>query len=160
MTWEKTLVLVKPDGVKRGLIGQVLHRYERAGMIIVGAKLVSATKDIAEMHYQEHRGKSFFPPLVDLLLSGPSIALAIEGAHAIEVVRKINGDTEPRTAAPGTIRGDFAHMGYTRSQELKGVINNIVHASDSPESAERELSIWFDKEDLVQPYSTTLEGII
>jgi nucleoside-diphosphate kinase len=159
MTWERTFVLIKPDGVKRGLIGQVFHRYERAGLVIVGSKLVSPSRKKAEKHYEEHRGKSFFAPLVDLLLSGPSMAIALEGAHAIEVVRKLNGDTEPRTAAPGTIRGDFAHMGYTRSPELKGVINNIVHASDSPESALRELSLWFDN-DFADPYTTNLDGMI
>jgi len=160
MTWERTFVLIKPDGVKRGLMGQVLHRYERAGLVVVGAKFLSASRERAELHYEEHRGKSFYPPLVDLLLSGPSLALALEGAHAVEVVRKINGDTEPRKAAPGTIRGDFAHMGYTRSPELKGVINNIVHASDSPESAQRELGIWFDESDFADPYATALEGMI
>jgi len=160
MTWERTFVLIKPDGVKRGLMGQVLHRYERAGLVVVGAKLISVSKERAEHHYEEHKGKSFYPPLVDLLLSGPSLAIALEGAHAIEVVRKINGETEPKKAAPGTIRGDFAHMGYGRSQELKGVINNIVHASDSSESAARELKIWFEESDFAAPYTPVLEGMI
>ncbi|MDC7239263.1 MAG: nucleoside-diphosphate kinase [Spirochaetales bacterium] len=160
MTWEKTLVLIKPDGVKRGLMGAVLKRYEQAGLVITAMNFVSADRERAEEHYGEHRGKSFFPPLVDLLLSGPTLALCVEGSLAIEVVRKLNGDTEPRTAAPGTIRGDYCHMGYGRSPELNGVINNVVHASDSTESAERELAIWFDKENYVQPYDTVLKGFI
>ncbi len=160
MTWERTLVLVKPDGVKRGLMGAVLKRYEQAGLVIAAMNFVSADREMAEKHYEEHRGKSFFPPLVDLLLSGPTLALAVEGSLAIEVVRKINGATEPRTAAPGSIRGDYCHMGYSRSPELNGVINNVVHASDSPESAERELAIWFGKNDFVEPYDTVLKGLI
>lgn len=154
------MVLVKPDGVKRGLMGSVLKRYEQAGLVISAVKLISTGRELAEEHYGEHRGKSFFPPLVELLLSGPSLALAVEGSHAVEVVRKINGDTEPRIAAPGTIRGDFAHMGYARCPELNGVINNIVHASDSIESAERELNLWFKPEDFVKPYDTALKGFI
>ena len=160
MTWERTFVLVKPDGVKRGLIGEVLKRYERAGLQLVAAKLISCSNEMAAKHYEEHEGKDFFPSLTDLLTSGPSLAIALEGAHAIEVVRKINGDTEPRTAAPGTIRGDFTHMGYARSPELSGTIYNVVHASDSVESADRELSLWFKKEDFVDSYKTVLKGFI
>lgn len=160
MTLERTLILVKPDGVKRGLIGEVLKRYERAGLQLMAAKLVSCHREQAEKHYEEHKGKDFFPSLVNLLTSGPSFALVMEGANAIEVVRKINGDTEPRTAAPGTIRGDFTHMGYERSKELSGTIYNVVHASDSKESAEREIGIWFNKEDLVDSYKTVLNGFV
>jgi len=160
MTWERTFILIKPDGVKRGLMGAILKRYEQVGLQIVAAKLVSCHKEQAEEHYAEHKGKSFFSSLVDLLTSGPSLALAIEGAQAIEVVRKLNGDTEPRTAAPGTIRGDFTHMGYARSPELAGVIYNVVHASDSKESAERELALWFKTSDFVDSYKTVLNGFI
>ena len=160
MTWERTFVLVKPDGVKRGLIGEVLKRYERAGLQIVAAKLVSCSHDMAARHYEEHKEKDFFKSLTDLLTSGPSLAIALEGAHAIEVVRKINGDTEPRTAAPGTIRGDFTHMGYGRSKELSGTIYNVVHASDSKESAARELDIWFSENDFVDSYKTVLNGFV
>ncbi len=160
MTWERTFVLVKPDGVKRGLIGEVLKRYENAGLQLVAAKLISCSDELASEHYAEHKGKDFFNPLKDFLTSGPSMALALEGAHAVEVVRKINGDTEPRTAAPGTIRGDFTHMGYARSPELNGTIYNVVHASDSVESARRELALWFRKEDFVDSYKTVLNGLI
>ncbi|MBI9106007.1 MAG: nucleoside-diphosphate kinase [Spirochaetales bacterium] len=160
MTLEKTFILIKPDGVKRGLIGSIIQRYERAGLRLCAVKLVSCTREQAEEHYAEHRGKSFFSSLVALLTSGPSLAIAAEGAHAIAVVRKLNGDTEPQSAAPGTIRGDFAHMGYTRSAELKGTINNMVHASDSAESALRELSLWFDDSDYTDPYETVLKEFI
>lgn len=141
-------------------MGSILNRYERTGLVIVAAKLISADEQLAEKHYEEHKGKSFYPSLVQLLVSGPSLALAIEGAHAIEVVRKINGDTEPRLAAPGTIRGDFTHMSYARSPELNGVICNVVHASDSVESAGRELGLWFKPEDFAEPYDTVLKGFI
>lgn len=141
-------------------MGAVMQRYEQAGLVISAARLISADQLLAEEHYGEHKGKKFFPPLVKLLLSGPSLALAVEGVHAIEVVRKINGDTEPRIAAPGTIRGDYTHMSYTRCPELDGVICNVVHASDSPESAERELGLWFKDEDFVKPYDTVLKGFI
>lgn len=159
MTWERTFILIKPDGVKRGLMGAVLKRYEQAGLQIVAAKLVACHKEQAEKHYEEHKGKNFFNSLVDLLTSGPSLAIAVEGAQAIEVIRKLNGDTEPRTAAPGTIRGDFAHMGYGRSQELTGTIFNVVHASDSRESAERELALWFHPSEFVDSYKTVLNGL-
>lgn len=157
MTVEKTFVLVKPDGVKRGLMGAVLQRYEQAGLKVLAAKLISCDQEQAEEHYGEHRGKPFFPALVELLCSGPSLALILEGSLAIEVVRKLNGDTEPRAALPGTIRGDYAHMGYARSPELKGTIYNVVHASDSSESAQREIQLWFSEADFTAPYTTLVE---
>jgi len=160
MTWERTFVLIKPDGVRRGLMGKVLQRYEEAGLRITAAKLVSCSREQAEMHYDEHRDKSFFSALVDLLTSAPSLALAVEGAQAVEVIRKLNGDTEPLKAAPGTVRGDFAHMGYARSPELKGTIYNVVHASDSIESARRELALWFDESDYAEAYETVLSDYI
>lgn len=151
-TWERTFVMIKPDGVKRALVGTILSRFERAGLTLVGMKLVSVDKEKAETHYKGHRGKAFFDPLVRLLTSGPVLAAALEGAHAISVVRKIVGATEPKEAAPGSIRGDFCHMSYPRSKERLGVIPNLIHASDSPESAEWELSLWFGDSDYVDPY--------
>ena len=142
-TWERTFVLIKPDAVKRALIGGIVARFERAGLTLTAMKMTTADRECAEAHYASHRGKAFFEPLVDLLCSGPSVAMAWEGAHAISVVRKIVGATEPREAAPGTIRGDFCHMSYERSRERLGVIPNLVHASDSPESADWELNLWF-----------------
>jgi nucleoside-diphosphate kinase len=151
-TWEQTFVMIKPDGVKRALAGNIISRFERAGLTLTGMKLVAVDKEKAEKHYEIHRGKSFFAPLVTLLLSGPVIAMSMEGAHAISVVRKIVGATEPLEASPGSIRGDFCHMSYSRSKERLGVIPNLIHASDSPESAEKELSLWFDPDEFTRDY--------
>jgi len=151
-TWEQTFVMIKPDGVKRALAGTIIARFERAGLTLTGLKLVTVEKEKAEKHYEDHRGKSFFEPLVTLLTSGPVVAMSFEGAHAISVVRKIVGATEPREAAPGSIRGDFCHMGYPRSKERLGVIPNLIHASDSPESAGKELALWFDSDDYSRNY--------
>lgn len=151
-TWERTFVLIKPDGVKRALVGTIISRFEQAGLTFTGIRLVGVDVEKAEKHYESHRGKAFFDPLVRLLTSGPVVAMALEGAHAISVVRKIVGSTEPREAAPGSIRGDFCHMSYARSKERLGVIPNLIHASDSPESAEWELALWFSDDDTVQPY--------
>ena len=151
-TWERTFVLIKPDGVKRALVGSIIRRFENAGLTISAIKMQSVDIERAEKHYLGHRGKSFFEPLVTLLTSGPVVAIALEGAHAISVVRKIVGSTEPREAAPGSIRGDYCHMSYPRSKERLGVIPNLIHASDSPESAEWELDLWFAPGDFTDDY--------
>jgi nucleoside-diphosphate kinase len=135
---ERTLVLVKPDGVQRQLIGRIVSRYEDRGLKVVGLKLVRVDRELAERHYASHRGKPFFEGLVDFIISAPLVALALEGPNAIAVVRAINGATRPHEAAPGTIRGDFALE----------TAQNIVHASDGPESASTELDIWFDPAEL------------
>ena len=122
---ERTLVLVKPDGVQRQLIGRILARYEARGLKVVGLKLVRVDRDLAERHYAAHREKPFFAGLVEFIISAPLVALALDGPNAIAVVRAINGATRPHEAAPGTIRGDFALE----------TAQNIVHASDSPEAA-------------------------
>lgn len=132
-TVERTLVLVKPDAVKRGLMGELLDRFERKGLKVTAAKLVQVTPDLAARHYAEHQGKPFYPGLVQHITSGPVLALALEGRSAISVVRLLTGATNPQTAAPGTIRGDFG----------LAVTPNLVHASDSPASAERELGLFF-----------------
>ncbi len=132
-TVERTLVLVKPDGVHRGLVGQVIGRLERKGLKLVAAKLVLPSEDLVRTHYAEHEGKPFYGPLVDFLTSGPVMAMVVEGEGAIAVVRNVVGPTNPATAPPGTIRGDF---GLTVSR-------NVVHASDSPASSEREVGLWF-----------------
>jgi nucleoside-diphosphate kinase len=136
---ERTLVLIKPDGVQRQLSGQILARYEARGLKIVGLKLVHVGRDTAERHYDAHREKPFFGGLVDFITSAPLIALALEGPNAIAVVRAINGATRPHEAAPGTIRGDFALE----------TAQNIVHASDGPEAAAVELALWFDPAELL-----------
>jgi nucleoside-diphosphate kinase len=135
---ERTLVLVKPDGVQRQLIGRILDRYESRGLKVVGLKLVHVERGHAERHYAAHRDKPFFGGLVDFIISGPLVAIALDGPNAISVVRAINGATRPEEAAPGTIRGDFALE----------TAQNIVHASDSDESAEAELDLWFDPSEL------------
>lgn len=137
MSAERTLILVKPDGVARGLSGTILSRVEAKGYKLVDLKLVSATRDILEAHYAEHVGKPFYEPLVEFMLSGPVVAAVFEGERVIEGFRSLAGTTEPTTAAPGTIRGDFG-----RDWGLK-VQQNLVHGSDSAESAEKEISIWF-----------------
>jgi nucleoside-diphosphate kinase len=137
---ERTLVLIKPDGVQRLLAGRILARYEDRGLRIVGLKLVSIGRDLAERHYAVHRDKPFFGSLVDFITSGPLVALALEGPNAIAVVRTINGATRPNEAAPGTIRGDFA---LETGQ-------NLVHASDSAETAESELALWFRDDELLR----------
>ncbi|MCI4339686.1 MAG: nucleoside-diphosphate kinase [Thermoplasmata archaeon] len=132
-TVERTLVLVKPDGVKRGLAGEIVGRLERKGLKIVAAKLVRVTPELAARHYAEHHGKPFYPGLVEHITSGPVLALALEGRSAIAVVRLMTGATNPTTAQPGTIRGDFG----------LAMTPNLIHASDSPASAERELGLFF-----------------
>jgi nucleoside-diphosphate kinase len=132
-TAERTLVLVKPDGVARGLVGEVIRRLEAKGLRLVAAELRTLNAEVAETHYAEHREKPFFPPLVQFITSGPLMALVAEGPRAIEAFRALAGATDPVKAGPGTIRGDFALEVQT----------NIVHGSDSPESAAREIGLFF-----------------
>jgi nucleoside-diphosphate kinase len=135
---EKTLVLVKPDGVARGLVGEVIARIEAKGYKISALRMLQADRALLEKHYAEHQGKPFFEPLVEFMLSGPIVAIVAEGNRVIEGFRSLAGVTDPTVAAPGTIRGDLA-----RDQGTK-VVQNIVHGSDSPESAAREIAIFFE----------------
>jgi nucleoside-diphosphate kinase len=135
---EKTLVLVKPDGVARGLVGEVITRIEAKGYSISALRMLQADRALLEKHYAEHQGKPFFEPLVEFMMSGPIVALVAEGNRVIEGFRSLSGVTDPTVAAPGTIRGDLA-----RDQGTK-VVQNIVHGSDSPESAAREIAIFFE----------------
>ncbi len=134
---ERTLILVKPDGVARSLVGEVVARVENKGYKIVGLKMLTPTREILAKHYAEHEGKPFYEPLLEFMLSGPIVAMIAEGNRVIEGFRKLAGTTDPTTAEPGTIRGDLA-----RDQGTK-VVQNIVHGSDSPESAAREIAIFF-----------------
>jgi len=134
---ERTLILVKPDGVRRQLIGEVIRRVETKGYHVVALKMVQADRSILAAHYAEHEGKPFYEPLVEFMLSGPVVAIIAEGNRVIEGFRKLAGATDPTVAEPGTIRGDLA-----RDQGTK-VVQNIVHGSDSAESAAREIGIWF-----------------
>jgi len=137
---ERTLVLIKPDGVQRLLVGRLIERYEQRGLRLVGLKLMLADRATAEAHYTEHQAKPFFGGLVDFITSAPLVALAFDGLNAIAVCRAINGATRPHEAAPGSIRGDFA---IETGQ-------NLVHASDTPESAARELALWFRPAELLE----------
>jgi len=131
---ERTLVLVKPDGVKRLLVGEILGRIERKGLTIAALELKNVSEDVARQHYAEHEGKPFFPSLLEFITSGPVVAVIAEGPRAIAAFRQIAGGTDPvEKAAPGTIRGDLALVTQ----------DNLVHGSDSPESAAREIELWF-----------------
>ncbi len=139
MSTEKTLILVKPDGVRRGLVGEVISRIEGKGYSIDALRMLQADSALLEKHYAEHVGKPFYEPLVEFMMSGPIVAIVASGNRVIEGFRSLAGATDPTVAAPGTIRGDLA-----RDQGTK-VLQNLVHGSDSPESAAREIQIFFPK---------------
>jgi nucleoside-diphosphate kinase len=136
---EQTLILIKPDAVRRSLAGEILARIERRGFVVRAGKLVTADRALGEEHYAEHREKPFFGDLVDFITSGPTWALVVEGEGAIATMRNTIGATNPANAASGTIRGDLA----------SSMPDNLVHGSDSPESAEREIALWFSGDELV-----------
>ncbi|MBO1902624.1 nucleoside-diphosphate kinase [Leucobacter weissii] len=138
MSAEETLILVKPDGVKRGLTGEILRRVEAKGYELVDIRLVEAPRQLLEAHYEEHQGKPFFEPLLEFMSSGPIVAIRARGNRIIEGFRSLAGSTEPTLAAPGTIRGDLGRDWGLSVQQ------NLVHGSDSTLSAERELALWFD----------------
>jgi nucleoside-diphosphate kinase len=136
---ERTLVLIKPDGVQRGLIGELLARFERKGLKVVGLRLLDVPQEMAERHYAVHAGKHFYAGLVEFITAGPVAAVALEGPDAIATVRRVVGGTMPNEAAPGTIRGDLGISG----------LRNLVHASDAPETAVAELALWFGSDQLI-----------
>ncbi|MBX9569139.1 MAG: nucleoside-diphosphate kinase [Candidatus Obscuribacterales bacterium] len=144
---QRTFVAIKPDGVQRGLIGDIVSRFEKKGLKIVGMKFMQVTKQLAENHYGEHKGKPFFEGLVGFITSGPILAMVLEGKDAIAVSRTVIGATNPVSAAPGTIRGDLALE----------IGRNIVHGSDGPESAKREIGIFFSDEELVSNWNRTVQ---
>ncbi len=133
MSSERTLVLVKPDGVRRGLVGEVISRLERLGLRIIAMRMLQVDEELASRHYAEHKDKSFYPELVSFITSGEVVAMALEGESAIAAVRKLMGPTDPADAPPGTIRGDYGLV----------ITENIVHGSDGPESATREVALFF-----------------
>ena len=130
---EKTLVLVKPYGVKKHICGEVISRFERKGLEVEAIKMIQVPEELAKKHYAEHEGKGFFKDLIAFITSGPVLAMVIKGENAVAAVRQINGATDPLKAVPGSIRGDFA----------TSIDENVVHASDAPETAEREIGLWF-----------------
>lgn len=156
MLIERTLVLVKPDGVKRGLVGNIITRFENAGFKIVAMKMVWIDEKFSKSHYQEHVKKPFYPTLEVLITSGPVVAFVLEGVEAVEVVRKIIGSTEPKKALPGTIRGDFSHHSTAYANEKKKAVSNIIHASATLKEADAETRLWFT-EDEIHSYKTAYE---
>ena len=136
---ERTLVLVKPDGVQRGLVGEIVARFERKGLKVVGLRLMQVEPELAERHYAVHAGKHFYAGLIEFITSGPVAAVALEGPDAIATVRRMVGRTMPNEAEPGTIRGDLGISG----------LRNLIHASDAPETAAAELELWFGADALV-----------
>ncbi len=137
MEKERTFVMIKPDAVQRGLAGEIINRFEKKGIKIVAMKLVSVSRELAEKHYGIHKGKSFFEPTVKYIISSPVIAMVLEGINAIDMVRGMMGKTDPQKAEMGTIRGDFGQF----------IGRNIVHGSDSEETAEFEINLWFKPEE-------------
>ncbi|WP_269194909.1 nucleoside-diphosphate kinase [Stygiolobus azoricus] len=136
---QRTFVMIKPDGVKRKLIGEIISRFEKRGFNIVAMKMVHIDRTTAERLYEEHKGKSFFEELINYITSGPVVCMIVEGEEAVTVVRKMIGNTDPKEAPPGTIRGDYA---LTKAE-------NVIHASDSEEKAKREMSIFFVENEIV-----------
>jgi nucleoside-diphosphate kinase len=146
---ERTFLAVKPDGVQRGLVGEIIRRYEAKGFSLVGLKLVQVSKELAEQHYGEHKEKPFFPGLVQFITSGPVVAMVWEGKGVVASARKIIGVTNPLNSEPGTIRGDFG----------VDVGRNIIHGSDAVETALREIDLWFKPEELVSWQSASTAWI-
>jgi len=152
MALQQTLVLVKPDGVARGLTGDVIKRFEQRGLKIVALKLVHVDMDHAKQHYTEditeRHGEKIRTQLLNFITEGPVVAMIIEGVHAIENVRKIVGSTESKSALPGTIRGDFSHVSYDYANEKKIPIKNVIHASANEEDAKTETALWFSIDEI------------
>ena len=153
---ERSLVLVKPDGVQRGLVGRIVQRFEDVGLKIVGMRMVWVDKEFSKKHYEAHVEKAFYPGLEAMITEGPVLAMVLEGVEAVELVRKIVGTTEPKSSQPGTIRGDFAHHSYKYADDKKIAIKNLIHASGSLEEAKVEVGLWFDKKEL-HSYKTVHE---
>lgn len=146
---EKTLILFKPDAVQRGVVGEIVTRFERVGLKIIGTKMLTPSKSQFHTHYEEigqvitRRGEQVFNQVLDMMTDGPVIAMVLEGVEAVELVRKLVGSTEPKSAAPGTIRGDFSHMSYGYGDTAQKGIPNLIHASGDSKEAQKEIAHWF-----------------
>ena len=138
MVKQRTFVMIKPDGVQRGLVGEIISRFEKKGIKIVGMKMLSVSRELAEKHYGVHKGKPFFKPTVKYIMSSPVVAMVLEGHNVIDMVRSMMGKTNPQDAAMGTIRGDYG--------QFTG--RNFIHGSDGPDTAEFEINLWFKSEEL------------
>jgi nucleoside-diphosphate kinase len=152
MTIQQTLVLVKPDGVQRGLVGEIIKRFEQRGLKLVALKLTKVSKDLAQLHYTDdiakRRGEAVRKRLLTFITSGPVVAMIVEGVDAIENVRKIVGATESKAALPGTIRGDYSHISYSHADEKEIAVKNLIHASSDEKDAEYEKKLWFSIEEI------------
>ena len=153
---ERTFVAIKPDGVERGIIGEIITRFEKAGLKIAAMKFVWVDKEFARKHYAEHVDKPFYPGLEAMITMGPVVAMVLEGVEAIALVRKLVGPTEPKTAPPGTIRGDFAHVSYGHADEHNIGVKNVIHASANKKDAEKEIELWFEDNE-IHDYETVHE---
>lgn len=151
---ERTLILFKPDAVQRGVVGEITTRFERVGLKIVGTKMISPSKEHYHKHYEEigqvitRRGEKVFNNVLDNMTDGPVIAMVLEGIEAVDLVRKLVGSTEPKSAAPGTIRGDFSHMSYGYGDAQDKGIPNLIHASGDQDDAKKEIPHWFSEDEL------------
>ena len=158
---ERTFVMIKPDGVKRSLVGEILSRFEKVGLKVIGMKMTWVDEDFAKKHYTEditiRRGEKVRNNLVTFLKEGPVIAFVLEGIEAIEIVRKMVGETESKSAAPGTIRGDYSHVSFAHADKKDMAVKNLIHASANQEDAKNEIALWFSVEDLYQ-YKTLNES--
>lgn len=156
MSIQQTLVLLKPDAVQRGLIGQIITRFENAGIKMIAAKLIWIDSEFSKKHYEEHVEKEFYKGLEEMITEGPVFAMVLEGIEIVEIVRKMAGETEPKSATPGTIRADFAQHSYKYADQ-KGIgIKNLIHASATEEEAKKEIKLWFKPEE-IHTYQTVHE---
>lgn len=153
-TIERTLILLKPDSLERGLVGEIIQRFERVGLKIMGLKMLVPTHDHASKHYTEdlavRRGEHVRNLMIDMLVSGPIVAMVLEGIEAVELARKMIGGTEPKSAAPGTIRGDYSHVSFKHVDKHNSKLFNLIHGSSSVEEANQEISVWFDESELIE----------
>ena len=153
---ERTLILFKPDAVQRGIVGEILTRFERVGLKIVATKMIQPTKEHYYKHYEEigkmitRRGKEKFDITLDMMIEGPVIAMVLEGVEAVQLVRKLVGTTEPKSSAPGTIRGDYSHMSFGYADTKGKGIPNLIHASGDPKEANKEIAHWFKPEEIYE----------
>ncbi|MEA3329376.1 MAG: nucleoside-diphosphate kinase [Nanoarchaeota archaeon] len=160
---QQTLVLIKPDGVARGLAGEIIKRFEQRGLKIIGLKLTKIEQDLAKQHYTDdiskRRGKKVRTMLLDYITQGPVIAIAVQGVNAIENVRKLCGETESKSALPGTIRGDFSHVSFSYADKKGIPVKNLVHASGDEKDAKRELALWFSIDE-IHDYKLSHEDLV
>lgn len=153
---ERTLVLLKPDAVQRSVCGELISRFEKAGLKIVGLKMVWADEELSKKHYKAHIEKSFYKGLEEMIIEGPVVAIVLEGVDAVPVVRKIVGATEPKQALPGTIRGDYAHVSIEHANSKGRCVRNLIHASGNYDEAKEEINLWFSPKEL-HTYKTANE---